>query len=205
MVNGKSNKEKVWMRNNLFSQSQRLLTNVAGLIALLALFMGANRLVASEAPCSEYQVKALFLFNFAKYIDWPADAFSDTNTPIVIGVLGENKIGEKLNEFVKGKDVNGHEIVVRRIEKDSDFSQCHILFISGSEKKILPDILLKAKGKPVLTVGETDQFIPQGGIINFIKKEGKIRLEINIDSAGRSRLQISSKLLSVADVVRAKK
>src|SRR5437868_3986175 len=99
MVTGKSNK-KIGMRNDLFSQLQHLLGKAVILMAALGLYMGAYRGMAEETPLSEYQVKALFLFNFAKYVDWPANTFAAANTPIVIGVLGENKIENSLKESV---------------------------------------------------------------------------------------------------------
>lgn len=204
MVNGKINKA-VWTQNNVFSRLRVLLGKTAGVIVMLGFLIGVTCTIASEPSLPEPQVKALFLFNFTKYVDWPADVFADAKTPIVIGVLGDNKIGDNLQESVKGKSINGREIVIRKIEKGEALNKCHILFISISEKKHLAEILLKTKALPVLTVGETEQFIKHGGVINFVKKEDKIRLEINVDSATESKLQISSKLLNVADVVRGKK
>lgn len=204
MINGVIN-EEIQPRNTLFSRSQCFLKRAVPLALLLSLFLGTNRGTAVDKPLSEYQIKALFLFNFAKYVAWPTDTFANDKTPLVIGVLGENKIGDGLNESVKGKQVNGREIVIRRFEIEHALDTCHILFISVSEKKHLREIFLKTKAVPVLTVGETEQFIHQGGIINFVKKEDKVRLEINADSAAQSKLQISSKLLNVADVVKGRK
>lgn len=175
-----------------------------GLLGLLNLLMPATRAGAAEASLSEYQVKALFLVNFAKYVDWPASAFSDASAPIVICVTGNNNIGPGLSKAIEGKNVSGRAIQIVMVEKDEDFAKCHILFVSGSEKKRLGEILSKVKDSPVLTVGEAEQFIAQGGIINFTKKDGKVRLQIDLDAARKAKLQLSSKLLSVADSVTGK-
>jgi hypothetical protein len=183
-------------------RARRLVIGVALFCGLLA---GTLRAECGEAGVfTEYQVKALYLLNFTKYVDWPAEAFAGADAPITIGVLGENHFGDDLKTAVEGKTVNGRAIVVQAFNKDSDWGKCHVLFISGSEKKRLGEILGKVKTLPVLTVGESDQFTQQGGIINFVKRDGKIRLEIDLNAARQAKLQISSKLLSVADTVRGK-
>jgi len=150
---------------------------------------------------TEYQVKAVFLLNFAKYVDWPAEAFATATTPIVIGVLGEDNFKGDLEGAVKGRSIGGRTIVTRHVTADDEVDSCHILFISSSERLRLGEILGKTKTLPILTVGECDQFTEKGGIINFTLKEGKVRLEIELNAARQSRLRISSRLLSVADVV----
>lgn len=153
---------------------------------------------------TEYQVKALFLLNFTKYVDWPPTSFVETNTPIIIGLYGENRFGDALNKAVEGKTISGRRIIVQSIDRDDDLGKCQILFISDSEKSRLGEILDRVKALPVLTVSEIDQFLEQGGAINFVKKDGKIRLEVNLDAARLAKIQISSKLLNVADVVKGK-
>ncbi len=186
-------------------RGERRLQRVIGLFILLGTLLQMDwRMYAQPAALTEYQVKALFLLNFTKYIDWPAEAFAETNSPITIGVIGENHFGDDLAKAVEGKCVNGRKIVILPLESDKDFCKCHILFISASEKKRVSDIVARIKSRPILTVGETDQFTRQGGIINFTKKEGKVRLEIDLSAAQSAKIQISSRLLSVADVVRGK-
>jgi hypothetical protein len=167
------------------------------------LFAGVHAAVA-ETVLPEYQAKALFLLNFTKYVTWPADAFADTNAPITIGVYGENRFGDDLKKATAGKTAGNREIVVRQIESADDLRKCQILFISSSEKKRASEIIERVKAEPILTVGEADQFTEQGGIINFVLKEKSLRLEINLSAAQHVNLQISSKLLSVADVVKGK-
>jgi hypothetical protein len=185
-------------------RGKNLLKKVISLIALFGFLFRAANVAGGEVSMTEYQVKALFLLNFTKYVDWPPAAFAGTNATIVIGLYGEDKFGDALKKAVEGRTVSGRKIILQPIEKDGDPGKCQMLFISDSEKDHLGEILDKIKALPVLTVGETDQFLEQGGMINFVKKEGKIRLEINLDAARQAKLEISSKLLGVADVVQGK-
>jgi len=178
---------------------------VGRLAATLGLLLAVGQGICGEASFTEYQVKALFLFNFAKYVEWPAEAFASTTSPIVIGVVGDNKFGDQLKKAVDGKSIGGRPLLFRQIEKDDEMAGCHIVFVSASETKRLPDILERLKAKPVLTVSEIERFVEQGGVIGFVKRQDRIRLEIDLDAAQRARLQLSSKLLSVADTVRGKR
>lgn len=176
----------------------RLLLLLAGSVA----FLQSVECGLSSDAFTEYQVKALFLLNFTKYVDWPTNAFAGAETPITIGVVGENKIGAELEKIIPGRSANGRPIALKVIDNSSDLAQCQILFIGNSETKRQREILSSLRKAPVLTVGETGQFLDEGGMINFVLKEGKVRLEINLASARKANLQISSKLLSVADTVK---
>jgi hypothetical protein len=171
---------------------------------VLGLFMAGSPGRAEEPSLPEYQVKALFVFNFAKYVDWPQTAFANDSAPITIGLLGENKLRAHLEKVVEGKTIAGRKVLVRQIEKDEDCAACQILFVSASEKRRTGEILDQGKDRPVLTVGETERFAEQGGMIGFIKKDGKVRLQINLEAARRAKLQLNSKLLSVADTIMGK-
>ena len=149
-------------------------------------------------------MKALFLFNFAKYVDWPADAFSNSTAAIVIDVVGEDGFSDEFKRITGDRTVNGRKVVVRQAEDGADLKECQILFICASQKGRLPEILEAVKNSAVLTVGETDQFLAMEGMINFTKKENKIHLEINLVPAQRANLKLSSKLLTVADTVLGK-
>jgi hypothetical protein len=188
----------------MLSWASDVIRNALALGSLLAFLGGANPGRGAEPAFTEYQVKALFLLNFTRYVEWPAASFAETNTPIVIALYGEDKFGDELKKAVESKLVAGRTIVIRPVENDDEAAKCHLLYLNVSDKKRLGEILAKVKGLPVLTVGQTDQFMEQGGMINFVKKEGRVRLEINLDAARQANLQISSKLLSVADVVKGK-
>ena len=170
------------------------------MFSLLAfmIFLSGSLTVRAQISMTEYQVKALFLCNFLKYVDWPAGATG----PIVIGVLGQDNFNDSLPNAVEGKNINGRVIVIKHLSADDEVSGCAILFVSSSENSQLSEILGKTGSLPILTVGESDSFLQNGGIINFLLKEGKIHLAINLKAAQKVNLQISSKLLSVADVVK---
>ncbi len=171
-----------------------------GAIILFALmvFLWGSQTAHAQISMSEYKVKALFLCNFVKYVDWPGGATG----PIVIGILGQDNFNDSLTSAVEGKNVNGRPIVIKHLSENDDPSGCTILFVSSSENSQLSAILGKTGSLPILTVGEDESFLQKGGIINFTLKEGKIHLAINLNKAQKVKLQISSKLLSVADVVK---
>ena len=158
--------------------------------------------LATPAPAQvaeEYQVKALFLYNFAKFVDWPPNMRAD---PICIGILGDDPFGDALDQTVKGKTVNGRNFVVKRLQRQEDGEGCHIVFISASEKKKVRAILNGLGRCNVLTVGDVEGFAAAGGVINFEIVDSKVRFEVNIDAAERAGLKLSSKLLNLAKIVR---
>ena len=150
------------------------------------------------SPPTEYQLKAAFLFNFAKFVEWPPAAFASKTNAIVIGILGQNPFHDDLAQTVRNKTVDNRPLVVKEVLSAAEATNCHILFVSTSEKEKLPDILKALKGSSVLTVGEMDHFTESGGMINFVIKENKIRFQINSDQAAKAGLKISSKLMSLA-------
>ena len=147
---------------------------------------------------TEYQIKAAFLFNFAKFVEWPPGAFVKKTDPIVIGVLGDNPFRDDLVRTIREKTVDARPLEVKEFRWPAQVTNCHILFISSSEKKRLPEILQSLKGASVLTVGETDHFTDSGGMINFFVEGSKMRFQINKDAATSAGLKISSKLMSLA-------
>ena len=162
------------------------------------LFLAAAPGLAQTPRPSEYQLKAAFLYNFAKFIDWPSDAPSDNSSPFVIGILGDNPFGKSLEQIVAGKQINGRTISVQFFQTASEVARCQILFISNSESKHFTEIIKNLKGSAVLTVSENDRFIDSGGMVDFVKEDSRIRFQINDDAAKAVRLKISSKLLSLA-------
>jgi len=165
-----------------------------------ALVLCAPLALRAASP-SEYQVKAVFLFNFSQFVEWPASAFVDASRPLVIGVLGEDPFGAYLDEAVRDETVGGRTLAVRRFEHVEDVADCQILFISASMIDKLPRVLAGLRGKPILTVGETEGFARSGGMIRFVTERSRIRLRINVEPAVASGLTISSKLLRLAEIV----
>ena len=172
----------------------------ACLVASTLLLSGPS-LAAQAARASEYQVKAVFLFNFAQFVDWPASAFPDSTAPLVIGVLGDDPFGPYLDETVRGETVRGRPLQIRRYRKIEDIGICHILFVSPSEESRLEDVLANLKHRAILTVGDGAGFAQRGGMIRFVWERNKIRMRINVAAAEAAQLTISSKLLRAADIV----
>jgi hypothetical protein len=158
--------------------------------------------LAQGQNAEEYQLKAAFLYNFAKFVEWPAQTFKRISDPIVICVLGRNPFGHALEEAVAGKSVGGRAIVAREVPDAKEASSCQIVFVSSSERKHWRAILDGVKSGAVLTVGESDEFATSGGIITLKLEDGKVRFLINVDAAEQGKLRISSKLLSLAQVLR---
>jgi hypothetical protein len=174
-------------------------------VVLASVLFYAEILIASDSPGpSEAQVKAAFLFNFAKYVDWPASALPKAAAPMTIGVIGTGPLGDCLNRAMQGKEIRGRPYAIKRLAFDAELSGCQILFISHSETARMAGILERAGALPVLTVGEDEIFGQSGGIIEFVLKNGNVRLEIDLSAARKAGLTISSRLLAVADAVRGK-
>jgi hypothetical protein len=153
---------------------------------------------AQETQPTEYQLKAAFLFNFAMFVEWPQRAFAERTSPFVIGVLGENPFRDDLPKTLQSKKIDDHPLVVREIRMPAEATNCHMLFISASEKKRLPEILQSVKGTSVLTVSEMERFTEEGGMINFVLQGTKVRFQINKETASAAGLRISSKLMNLA-------
>jgi len=164
----------------------------------------ASTRAADEPLASEYQVKAAFLINFPKYVEWPDNTFTNISSPFVIGVLGETKVTDELQKIITGRMVNDRGFVLKHLNSIEEAGGCHILFIAADQQQRTPDFLAKLKNTGVLTVGESDDFLNNGGIINLARRDRKIALEVNLGAAANAQIKISSKLLSVASVVKGK-
>jgi len=178
---------------------------LAGWLLLAGLMVSAFCVCApaQERP-TEYQVKAAFLEKFGKFVEWPDTAFAKADSPLVIGVFGENPFRDDLENLAAKDTINGHAIVVRQIKSPADLKGCHVVFIPASVKARAPEALAAVQGLGILTVGETDDFIQAGGMIAFVVENSRIRFEINDAAARRAGLKISSKLLALARPAAAK-
>ncbi len=170
------------------------------------LAFGALRLMVfgaptPPAPSAEYQVKAVFLFHFAQFAEWPATAFPTAKSPLVIGILGDDPFGGYLDELVKDEAVGGHKITVARYLAAEEAQGCHILFVSRSESSRLEKIVPALGRGAILTVSDADDFSSRGGMVRFVTESGKIRLRINAVAAKDRGLAISSKILRAATLV----
>ena len=171
-----------------------------GLFLLTMLFVGGPRLWAQTAVSKEYQIKAVCLFNFAQFVTWPPEAFTSPDQPLRIGILGGDPFGTFLDETVKGEKVGDHPLIIQRYGSIEDVQDCQILFVSASESGKLSAILSALKGKSILTVGEKEDFVQDGGMVRFFVEGNKLRLKINPEAAKDAGLTISSKLLRLAQI-----
>jgi len=185
-------------------------------VAVLPVVSRVSQVRAESAPSrGEYQVKAAFLFNFIKFVDWPKEKAADNNSIITIGIIGKDPFGDAFDP-IEGRKVKNRKLVVKRFKgfqeltrsagKDTDrlereiqtLRKCHVLFVCSSEKKQLKQIFESVEGRGVLTVGDAGGFLKAGGVINFFISEGKVRFEINATVARQAKLKIRSQLLRLA-------
>jgi len=150
---------------------------------------------------SEYQVKAAYLYYFTTYVDWPPDTFSRSGDALVVGVLGEDPFGAILDDTLRGKAVGSRRLVVKRIGNIREARECHLLFISASERDRLATIFKGLDGAAILTVGEIDHFASRGGQIAFRMEDKKVRFDINVAAVERARLKISAQLMKLGRIV----
>ena len=166
------------------------------LVSLLALMGNVLTTQVQAQAADEYQVKAAFILNFARFVEWPSDAFGDGGA-LVVGVVGDDPFGGALDQL-NGNTVNGRRLRIKRLRWDDNLRACQILFISASEGRHLGKIMESIRGTSVLTIGEMPQFNQSGGMIKFVIQDNKVRFEINAGAAGQARLRISSKLLALS-------
>lgn len=173
----------------------------ASWLILALLLAGGPALSAQTATPREYQIKAVFLLNFAQFVEWPAGAWAHPAAPFVIGVLGEDPFGRFLDETVQGERANHRPIVVRRYRRVEEIADCHILYISRSESARLGEIIARLTGRSILTVGDVERFALNGGMIRFLTENNRTRFRINVEAARAAHLAISSKLLRPAEII----
>jgi hypothetical protein len=184
------------------AEKQRQTKNFSFLFLVFAL--GALGLSVAQAQpdiSKEYQIKAVFLFNFTQFVEWPVATFPTNDTPICIGILGNDPFGPSLEETVQGETIGNRKLVIQRSHQVEDLKNCHLLFISKSEQGHVPEILSALNPTAVLTVSEVDGFTLNGGNINFYLEGNKVRFEINPDTARSRGIKLSSQLLRLGKII----
>ncbi|HXQ35106.1 MAG TPA: YfiR family protein [Anaerolineales bacterium] len=159
---------------------------------------------SDSSDSSEYLIKAGFIFNFAKFVDWPPTTFAQADSPIVIGILGTDPFGTIIDKIVQDKKVGARGFVVKRLKWGADLkelSTCKILFVGASEKAHMDELVQIVRGLPILTVGETPGFAERGGVIRFVLEDNRVRFEVNVEAARQADLTISSRLLTLAKII----
>lgn len=186
--------------------NNRLLILKGFCIAMLSLLPHNNTLLQAQTPPSkEYQIKAVFLFNFTQFVEWPTDAFSNEKSPLIIGVLGEDPFGFYLEETIRNEEKNGHSLIVQRYRTVEEVKTCHIMFVNLTKPDQLKQACESLKTKHILTVSDASNFTRFGGMIRLFTEKNKTRIQINLEAAKDANLNISSKLLKLAEIVTSQK
>ena len=180
----------------------RILLAAGALALAMIVTLPAVSVLARPAPSVEYRIKAVFLFNFVQFVEWPESAFAHPDAPLVLCVLGADPFGETLDQTIAGESSQNHKLVVRRPRGTIELDACHLLFVSRSEAgkldKVLPTLRHSA---PVLSVSDIDGFVAAGGTIGFYLDRNRIRFEINPSHAQRHGLKVSSQLLGLGRIL----
>jgi hypothetical protein len=183
---------------------RRLAILIIALSASLSWAPAAFAQAPDSSDSSEYLIKAGFIFNFAKFVEWPSNAFAQPDSPIVIGILGTDPFGMTIDKIVQDKKIGARGFVVKRLKWGTDLKElkeCKILFVSTSEKAHMDELVQIVRGLPILTVGETPGFAERGGVIRFVLEDNRVRFEVNVVAARQADLTISSRLLTLARIV----
>jgi hypothetical protein len=174
---------------------------VALILATVSLLAEGTTVMSKPRDFGDYEVKAAFIYNFAKFVEWPSEAFDRPDAPIVIGIVGDDPFGSALERTTQGKQVNDRPFLIRRLDWGDEVRNRQILFLSGSDAGRARRFLDRVKGVPVLTIADQPGLARRGAVINFVVEQERVRFEINVEAARRARLTISSRLLSLAKVV----
>ena len=175
-------------------------SRVSAVLALALISFIGTAQAAQDSP-SEYELKAAFVYNFAKFVDWPPKVYSGPQSPFSICILGTDPFGSVIDDTLRDKTVADHPVVVRRDKDATAARHCQIVFVSASEKHHLPDVLASLKGANVLVIGDVDGFAAAGGAIELTLQDSRIRFAINPGAADGAGLKISSQLLALATIV----
>ena len=176
---------------------------LAALAFVAVLGVAVDPAAGASRAMREYDLKAAFLYNFAQFVEWPADAFESAEAPFVIGIVGTDPFGHSLDEIVAGESVHGHPIVVRRWRTLEEIGPAHVLFVSRAQAGRIPNLATVVDDRSVLTVGDGDDFATRGGIVGFVVAGNHLRLVINVARARAANLTISSQLLRQSQLLEA--
>ncbi|HUF80865.1 MAG TPA: YfiR family protein [Burkholderiales bacterium] len=171
-------------------------------MAIAILWPGWSASATEEAPALEHRVKAAFLYQFAGYVEWPPNSFERADTPVTIAVVGAEPLAAELGQMTVGRTVGGRRVSVRQVKAEDSLAGVHILFIGRAESARLSQLARTAQPRSILTVTESDGALEQGGMINFVIVDRRVRFEVALDTVEKGGLRLSSRLLAVAEQVR---
>jgi hypothetical protein len=184
---------------NCRASRSRLCVALIGVLTIAWFLLSvAGAHAQSPTDLQEFQKKAEFINGFTRFIDWPARKFAQPDSPFVIGVYGTDNLSALLQESIQNRQIKGRPAVIKHLFNKEELRACHVLFISRSERDRLGPILGEVRRENVLTVGECDNFLGKGGVINFVTVGGQLHFQISSEAASREKLLVSSKLLQLA-------
>jgi hypothetical protein len=166
----------------------------------VALMLASFALPVQSQEAKDPDVKAAFMFNFMKFVEWPSGVLPSSG-PIAACVMGNSAVAESLTDAVKGRLISGHQIAVSRVTLDGPLRTCHVLYLSGADARLTHQIAQLLTGLSVFTLSDFERFAVMGGVANFVVDNGRLRFAINVDAVRRARLQISSRMLALATIV----
>jgi hypothetical protein len=185
------------------SRAQWMTMPACAALMLCSALLGASLpLQAQISRTEEYRLKLAFLYSFAKFVEWPADAFSSPRAPLTICIVGRDPFDSDLEQQVAERSVNGRPYMTRTLRANDDVSGCHIIFLPAGSDSSLPAILKRVGGSSAIIVGESAGFAHRGGMVNFVVEDSRLRFEVNLEASLRARPRISSRLLALARIVR---
>jgi hypothetical protein len=177
----------------------RFMSSLHSRVLCAAAALALGNLPVDAQVSREYQLKAVFLFNFAQFTDWPDSAFANEKSPLVIGIVGPDPFGSALEATIHDESIKGRPLVLEHYSRVADIKSCHILFITQPELRHMDEIVKSVKEKPVLTVADSDGSAAAKAIIQFTLQNNKVHFHINTEAARVANISLSSKLLRVAD------
>lgn len=178
-------------------QAHRAWRRLAAMFAALLLSSAPVVAQGVTAPA----LKAAFLYNFANFAEWPADALAP-GQPLSLCVVGDNAVADALEQTIRGRGIDHHELTVEVIKADGPIGSCHLLYVSGLDAKRAGQLLDSLKNTSIFTVSDGDRFAEMGGVAQLILENGRMRFAVNVGAAHRANLRISSKLLSLATIIK---
>ncbi len=175
--------------------------SIFGIITCWLFLIASPKALSQNEESAEYQVKLAFLYNFTKFVEWPPESYRVPSAPLLICIVGHDPFSQTLEDELRTRNVGGHPVEIRALQPNDKLNRCQVVFVPATEKQHELRILSDLKGSSTLTVGETDGFADQGGIINLTVEANKVHFEVNRLGAERAGLKISSRLLSIAKIV----
>lgn len=179
-----------------------LIRATIALVAVLLLAVRTSAQPIQSAP--EERIKAAYLYNFAAYVEWPEGTLDAADSSLTVGIVGDESLADELERIVAGRSVHGRRLEVRRVAAADSLAGLHILFIASNEAETLTQLVAEAQPNSILVVTESDDALASGSVINFRLIDQRVRFEVSLDAADKSRLSISSRLLAVAEHVQAR-